>query len=231
MIGRVSENLARINSSLDSLRASLGLSHRITLLAVSKLQPAELILEAYSSGHRDFAENYIDELVSKASSLPADINWHMIGHIQSNKCKRLLSVPNLASVHSIDSLSLAETINKALQKAPSSRPLKVLIQVNTSGEASKSGVNPDEVLVLGRYLIDQCPCLELKGFMTIGEAGSIQDFIVLNEVRRNFAGHVNREESEFELSMGMSGDYEEAIRYGSNYIRVGTAIFGERPKH
>jgi PLP dependent protein len=226
-LGAITENFFRVNACIDGLRASQGITRPIKLVAVSKLQPRESIEELYNAGHRDFGENYVDELYEKALSLPVDINWHMIGHLQSNKCKKLLSIPNLKSIHSIDSASLATKVNKYL--IPDNTPLSVFIQVNTSGELSKSGLDPSKLLETGRYIRQNCPKLKLAGLMTIGETGNIQDFVLLKQLRKNLAESLELDENAFELSMGMSGDYEQAIIHGSSYVRIGTTIFGPRP--
>ena len=225
---RITENLNKINSHIESLKQSFGIPYSIQLLAVSKLQPVEKILEAYNAGHKDFAENYVDELVEKASLLPLDIKWHMIGHIQSNKCKKLLSIQNLESIHSVDSLSLATKINKILENKG---PKNIFLQVNTSGENSKSGINPADVVEFANFIKEKCNNLRLAGFMTIGEAGNSNDFVVLKEARKRFTDSIGANELDFGLSMGMSGDFEEAIIQGSTCIRVGSSIFGERPKN
>ena len=228
MISKIAENLNRINSNIELLKRTLNLSHSITLLAVSKVQPIELILEAYNCGHRDFAENYVDELLEKSSQLPPDINWHMIGHVQSNKCKKLLSIPNLLSVHTVDSISLATRMNSVLKNLD--KTLLVFIQVNTSGESSKSGVIPEDAFSLVEHIKNNCPFLNISGFMTIGELGNTEDFKLLSHIRKKIAEQMGIEEFDYKLSMGMSSDYEQAISYGSNYVRVGTSIFGERRK-
>lgn len=229
MIGRIGENLNRILSRIEAVKELSSLRHEVRLLAVSKLQSPDLILEAYNSGHRDFAENYIDELVSKAESLPKDIRWHMIGHIQSNKSKKILSVENLVSIHSLDSKSLAQKLNGLLSQT--NKVMKVFIQVNTSGENTKTGINPEDLVEFGRHVIDNMQFLKLAGLMTIGEKGSSEDFVILRSCRKALADSLGVPEDTFELSMGMSADYEVAIQHGSNYIRVGTSIFGERVKH
>jgi pyridoxal phosphate enzyme (YggS family) len=229
VIGRIGENLNRILSRIETIKELSSLSHEVRLLAVSKLQSPDLILEAYNSGHRDFAENYIDELVSKAETLPKDIRWHMIGHIQSNKLKKILSVENLVSIHSLDSKSLAQKLNGFLAQA--NKVMNVFIQVNTSGENTKSGINPEDLVEFGRHVIDNLQFLKLAGLMTIGEKGSSEDFVILSSCRKALADSLGVPEDTFELSMGMSADYEAAIQHGSNYVRVGTSIFGERVKH
>ncbi|KAG8705296.1 hypothetical protein FRC08_001734 [Ceratobasidium sp. 394] len=223
------------------------------LVAVSKLKPASDILACYSFGHLDFGENYVNELVQKASQLPEGIRWHFIGSLQSNKCKAVAGVSNLYCLHTLDSIKKADALQKALP-ATRKQPLNVMIQINTSGEDSKSGLPPlsstdtaetSEVIALARHVVQSCPSLRLHGVMTIGsfEAstssdGQNPDFISLVATRDVLQG-VLRQESQLgdkwgidgalALSMGMSADFEEAIIAGSDLVRVGTGIFGSRP--
>jgi len=129
----------------------------------------------YGAGHRHFGENYVQELVEKAPRLPADIRWHFIGQLQSNKAKVLVSsVPNLWAVESVDSAKLAGLLNKAAEAAGRSEPLRVFVQVNTSAEAQKGGVAPgEETVALARYVVESCPSLRLVGLMTIGRLGDV----------------------------------------------------------
>lgn len=239
-----------------SKEPSVELTHRkVRLIAVSKLKPAPdiLALHQHQPPHLDFGENYAQELTQKAGLLPRSIRWHMIGALQTNKCKPLAQdVPNLYCVSSVDSAKKVRELEKG-RKALKERVgagedvgmLRVLVQVNTSGEESKSGVDPDreggkEVLELCRLIrSEECENLTLGGLMTIGaiarsvEAsgpdGVNEDFIKLRDVRDKVSRELGVEKEEFELSMGMSGDFEAAIRQGSDEIRVGTGIFGERP--
>lgn len=174
----------------------------------------------------------------------------MIGGLQTNKCKPLAeSVPNLFSVSSVDTAKKADALEKGrkalLEKDPDAvksedeKRLRVLVQVNTSGEESKSGVEPGETSALCRHIMKECPNLRLAGLMTIGaiarskESNSPdalnEDFITLRETRGKVAGELGIKAEELELSMGMSSDFEAAIKQGSDEVRVGTTIFGERP--
>lgn len=227
----ISENLIRVTASIEALKQTLDIPYNLRLVAVSKLQPIEAIREAYDLGHRHFGENYVDELVSKAEQLPNDIVWHMIGHLQSNKCKKLLSVTNLDTVETIDSIDLANKLNAQASKVRRLDKLKIFIQVNTSHESTKSGIAPESCPDIALHIIQNCPCLEFRGVMTIGAQGSSQDFLALTEARRHISNSLAIPESSLELSMGMSGDYEEAIQHGSTNVRVGSLIFGERLKH
>jgi pyridoxal phosphate enzyme (YggS family) len=210
---------------------------RATLVAVSKTKPQETVSELYAAGQRDFGENYVQELHDKAHALAAtcpDIRWHFIGHLQSNKAKLLLQTPRLVAVQTVDSAKLASKLDAAvqqLQRDSSAPPLDVYVQVNTSGEASKSGVPPDaaSVLALVQHIREQCPRLRFAGLMTIGERGDTTgDFELLRDVRQRVADALSQAPDDFALSMGMSGDYEKALELGSGVVRVGSLIFGAR---
>lgn len=201
---------------------------RVTLLAVSKTHPAEAIEALYRLGHRDFGENYVQELVAKAEDLKArgitDIRWHFIGHLQTNKAKAL--APYLFAIHSIDSEKLARELAKRHEAAGSAQPIRAFIEVNIDEEESKSGVAPSEAPALAETL-SKLPQLDLRGLMCIpssegGQSG--EAFRKLRELELRC-----RPWTKGELSMGMTQDFETAIREGSTHVRVGTAIFGSRP--
>lgn len=191
-----------------------------------------------------FGENYSNELIEKAGLLPRSIHWHMIGGLQTNKCKPLASqVPNLWCVSSVDTSKKADELEKGrktlVEKESLTEKLRVLVQVNTSGEDSKSGVEPKEAPELCRHVRDKCPSLQLAGLMTIGAIARSQeastpdalneDFVTLRETRDKIADELGIDKSELALSMGMSSDFEAAISAGSDEVRVGTTIFGDRP--
>ncbi|KAL9602771.1 MAG: hypothetical protein Q9219_001614 [cf. Caloplaca sp. 3 TL-2023] len=236
--------LARITSALPTPT-----SPPPRLVAVSKLKPANDILALHSPPHSllHFGENYQQELLEKSRLLPQEIRWHFIGALQTNKCKPLAEqIPNLWCVESVDTVKKAEQLQKG-REAMCERehgggygdlPLRVMVQVNTSGEEEKSGVEPGEAAELCRHILDKCSRLKLQGLMTIGaiarsrgvaEGKENKDFITLREVRDRVAEELGLKETDLELSMGMSEDFESAIRCGSNEIRVGSTIFGERP--
>jgi len=227
-----SEVLA-IQTRLEDVRqriASKGSPRDVRLVAVSKFKPVAAILAAYEKGQRDFGENYIQELVDKAAVLPKDIRWHFIGHLQSNKVKKLLQVAHLTVLETLDSLKLACLISKeiSLDRAP----LSVFLQVNTSGEEKKSGCEPSEAPALAKSIRDSPDCSRVKvcGLMTIGKLGgdARADFEALRRCGTETARALGIEESKLELSMGMSADFEIAIEYGSTNVRIGSTIFGER---
>lgn len=215
-------------------------SQPVRLVAVSKLKPASDILAIYDAARqRHMGENYVQELLEKAETLPRDIQWHFIGQLQTNKCKILAErIPNLWAVESVDSVKKADALEKGraglILRAPESPKLRVFVQINTSGEESKSGCLPSEGVVLARHIITACHHLKLQGLMTIGAIARSkasetpnEDFIVLRETRDNIANELG---IALELSMGMSADFEHAIKMGATNIRVGSTIFGERPQ-
>ena len=199
-------------------------------MAVSKTFPVERILEGHSAGLIRFGENRVQEILSKYDVLQdKNLEWHFIGHLQTNKVKKLLDVPT-KYIQSVDRLELAFELEKELQKRGESR--EILVEVNTSGEETKSGVRPGEAAQFVRDLA-KLDTLKVRGLMTIGAL--TED---MQEIRRCFARlrnlfreiqneSVNGVEM-LELSMGMSGDFEIAVEEGATMIRVGSAIFGDR---
>jgi pyridoxal phosphate enzyme (YggS family) len=227
--------MADVGARLEVVRAAIGALKSpasVRLVAVSKTKPAEMLMEAYERGHRSFGENYVQELVEKSKLLPADVQWHFIGHLQSNKCGLIAQVPNLSMVETVDSQKLAEKLDKAWGNQPERKPLKVMIQVNTSSEQSKAGVAPNETVSLAEYIASSCLSLRLAGLMTIGfpdySGCRSEDFECLHKCREQVADALKQDLSSLELSMGMSNDFEEAVRNGSTSVRVGSTIFGAR---
>ncbi|KAK5666227.1 hypothetical protein QVD99_006994 [Batrachochytrium dendrobatidis] len=216
----IADNIADITNRIQSIPCKHSWQKQIRLVAVSKTKPASDIAAAYELGHRHFGENYVQELVEKASILPSDIHWHFIGSIQSNKCKALADVPNLWTIETIDSSKKALTMNKACQKLAS--PLRVFLQINTSGEATKSGILPSNCVMTAKEILDECDKLELIGLMCIGAPHNAKndrnpDFDLLVECKQQIEAAFGM--SGLELSMGMSDDFESAIEYGSTNIR------------
>ncbi|XP_071476723.1 pyridoxal phosphate homeostasis protein-like [Diadema antillarum] len=209
------------------------------LVAVSKTKPVSMIIEAYQSGQRNFGENYVQELVDKANDVTIreqceDIRWHFIGHLQSNKVKKVLSAPNLHMVETVHSKKLATELEKHWSKETDRGRLKVFVQINTSGEENKSGIPPEECTETVTHVIDSCPSLEFAGLMTIGafdhdlEKGPNPDFQCLIKCKEDVCKLLNMDQDKVELSMGMSHDFEHAISVGSTNVRVGSTIFGAR---
>ncbi|CAM8881477.1 unnamed protein product [Rhodiola kirilowii] len=204
---------------------------QVRVVAVSKTKPPSLIREAYDSGHRCFGENYVQEFIDKVPQLPEDIEWHFIGHLQTNKVKSLLAaVPNLFMVEGVDNQKLANHLDRAVSTS-GRNPLKVLVQVNTSGEASKHGVEPSSCVELAKHIRLACPHLEFSGLMTIGMkdyTSTPENFQTLLNCRTEVCKALQISENRCELSMGMSGDFEMAIEMGSTNVRIGSTIFGPR---
>ena len=204
----------------------------IALMAVTKTQPPESIREAYTSGQRLFGENRVQDFATKAAALQDlhGVEWHMIGHLQTNKTAKAVEL--FRAVDSIDSLKLAEKLNAAASKL--GRKLDVLIEINVGGETAKSGVAPDspavEELLLAAPSLD---ALVFSGLMTVppftdDPEGARPYFRKLRELRDTIAARKLPAVAMDQLSMGMSHDFEVAIEEGSTCVRVGTAIFGER---
>ncbi|CAN0912547.1 Pyridoxal phosphate homeostasis protein [Linum grandiflorum] len=211
-------------------RAGRG-SNQVRLVAVSKTKPVSVLRQVYDAGHRCFGENYVQELIDKAPQLPADVEWHFIGNLQSNKVKPLLAgVPNLAIVESVDDAKIASRLDRVVESL-GRKPLKVFIQVNTSGEESKNGVEPSSCVELAKHVSDSCSNLEFCGLMTIGMldfSSTPENFKTLASCRSEVCKALGIEEEQCELSMGMSNDFEQAIEMGSTNVRVGSIIFGAR---
>jgi PLP dependent protein len=227
----VAASLSQISERVSAASAKSGRLRMPRLVAVSKTKPADAVREAYAAGHRHFGENYVQELVTKAGELPADIQWHFIGTLQSNKAKALLSVPNIFCVETVDREKAATALDAAAKSIGRESKLRVLVQVNTSGEESKSGCAAEEAVALAKHVVDHCPRLELGGLMTIGAPDESEEpiaFRTLFETRDKVAEHLRVPAANLELSMGMSGDFEAAIRMGSDSVRVGSLIFGAR---
>jgi hypothetical protein len=229
------DNVAEVRERIASaaLRAKR-IPDDITLMAVSKTQPLARIREAYDSGLRIFGENRVQEFSAKAGELADlhDVEWHMIGHLQTNKASRTVEL--FRAVDSLDSLKLAEKLDAAARQF--SRKLNVLIEVNVGGEAAKSGVSPDSS-ALDELLIaaPRLEALVFRGLMTVppftnDPQGARPYFRKLCELRDTLAARKLPAVAMNELSMGMSHDFEIAIEEGSTCVRVGTAIFGERIK-
>ena len=202
----------------------------VTLIAVGKTKPASMIREAYDLGIRDFGENKVQELTAKYEELPKDIRWHMIGHLQSNKVKYI--VDKVALIHSVDSLKLAKVIEKEAAKKGVEH-IDILLEVNVSGEESKFGMTPDELL----EQIDEFLALErvrVLGLMTIAPftedpEESRPHFRRLRQLSVDIQQQNRHNNIDVaRLSMGMSGDFRIAIEEGASYVRIGTMIFGER---
>ena len=200
----------------------------VTLIAVSKTKPVEDLKEAYACGIRYFGENKVQEIMDKYPQMPADVKWHMIGHLQTNKVKYI--VDKVYLIHSVDSLKLAQEISRQAEKK--NIVVSVLIEVNVAGEETKFGIAPEEAETIIRDMA-ALPGILIRGLMTIAPytdnpEDNRQYFTRLKQLSVDIAekniDNVNMDV----LSMGMTGDYAVAIEEGAAFVRIGTGIFGER---
>lgn len=225
----VKEQLQEVRERMEAACRRAGRDPKeVTLIAVSKTKPAELVQEAYDQGQRDFGENKVQEILEKEKVLPKDIRWHMIGHLQRNKVRQVID--KVVLIHSVDSVRLAEQIEE--EAAKRDLDVDILLEVNVAREESKFGFLPEEVMDAA-LTISRFPHVHIRGLMTIAP------FVENSEENRNvfkklFQFYVDMKSKNIDnvnmdvLSMGMSGDHEVAIEEGATMIRVGTSIFGSR---
>ena len=223
------EQLEQVNQNIQEACEKVKRNRdEVTLIAVSKTKPIEVLQEAYDLGVRVFGENKVQELVDKYEALPKDIEWHLIGHLQTNKVKYIID--KVAMIHSVDSLKLAETIEK--EAAKKDCIANILVEVNVAEEDSKFGLKVDEVLPFIEK-ISTFPHIRVKGLMTIAP------FVENAEENRDIFTNLHKLSVDIEaknidntnmsvLSMGMTNDYEVAVEEGATMVRVGTGIFGAR---
>ncbi len=214
----VAENIKKITSTIPA---------RVKLVAVTKTYPADLIMQAYNAGHKTFGENRVQELIEKQKQLPKDIEWHLIGHLQTNKVKMIAPFVNL--IHSVDSLKLLKEINKCAEKE--NRVIDCLLQIYIAKEETKFGLSFEEA----EELLHSSEFKQMKNIRIIGLMGMATLTNNEAQVRNEFSSlkiffdKLKTQDSRLTtLSMGMSSDYTLAIEQGSNLIRVGSAIFGSR---
>jgi len=228
----IAEKLAVVEKNiLDACDRAGRLRGDVTLISVSKTKPPEMIEEAYRLGKREFGENKAQEMKEKYELLPGDINWHFIGHLQTNKVKYV--VGRACLIHSVDSLRLAEAIEQ--ESAKKDVISQILVEVNVAEEESKFGVSPEGTLGLVEQ-IARLPHVHIQGLMTIAPyvenpEENREIFRRLRELSVDIRGKNIDNVSMDVLSMGMTGDYQVAIEEGATYVRVGTGIFGERNYH
>ncbi len=225
----IKENLQQVEANIDAAckRAKRD-RNEVTLIAVSKTKPIEMLQEVYDTNIRHFGENKVQEMCDKYEQLPKDIQWHMIGHLQTNKVKYLIGKTCL--IHSVDSYKLAMEIEK--QAAKHDKIIDILIEVNIANEVTKFGLAKEEVISLVRD-ISQLKHLRIMGLMTIAPyVENAEDNRLYFRQIKQLSVDIDKQNidnvSMNVLSMGMSGDYEVAIEEGATLVRVGTSIFGER---
>lgn len=223
------ENLKKVEDNVDAACRKAGRSRdEVTLIAVSKTKPVEMLSTIYNQGIRDFGENKVQEMCDKMEQLPSDIRWHMIGHLQTNKVKYIVGHTTL--IHSVDSLHLAKEIEKQAEKKDVT--VDILVEVNIAEEESKFGIHKEETYELVRQ-IAALPHVHICGLMTIAPyVENPEDnrmyFRGIRQLSVDIAEQ-NIDNVDMDvLSMGMTGDYMVAIEEGATLVRVGTGIFGER---
>jgi pyridoxal phosphate enzyme (YggS family) len=218
-----------ITANIQKINQEIGVHAR--LIAVSKTKPLEMLMEAYQGGQRIFGENKVQELVQKYEALPKDIEWHLIGHLQSNKVKYI--APFVSLIHGVDSLKLLQTINKEGEK--NNRIVPCLLQIFIAQEETKFGLNQAELIELLESISQEpLPHVQICGLM--GMASNVDNEV---QIRNEFKGlknvfelvrqrYFSKNPHFKEISMGMSGDYLIAVQEGATLVRVGSRIFGER---
>ena len=225
----VAENLIQVQKNIEEACKKVNRDpNEVTLIAVSKTKPVEMLKEAYEAGARVFGENKVQEIVDKYDQMPSDVKWHLIGHLQRNKVKYI--VDKVAMIHSVDSLRLAETIEKEAEKKNVVVP--ILIEVNVAEEESKFGLKPEEVLSFIEQIADFSH-IQIKGLMTIAPyvenaEENREIFRELKKLSVDIAAKNINNVTMSVLSMGMTGDYMVAVQEGATMVRVGTGIFGAR---
>lgn len=215
--------------TIDNYRGILDrLGAGVRLVAVSKTKPPADIMALYEMGQRDFGENYVQEMLDKAGQLPADIRWHFIGHLQTNKVKSMVPIVHL--IHGVDSLRLLKEIDR--QGGVKGKAVDVLLQVHIAKEETKFGLDTEEFDSLMREWVQGAAREEWKGVRVCGLMGMSSNTTDVAVVREEFRGLKAMLDRYFPeggiLSMGMSADYEIAIAEGSNMVRIGSLLFGER---
>jgi len=223
------ENLNKVEANIDAACRRAGRSRsEVTLIAVSKTKPVEMLEEIYAENIRHFGENKVQELCEKMDKLPQDIHWHMIGHLQRNKVKYI--VGRVALIHSVDTYRLAEEIN--IQAKKKNIIVPILVEVNIAGEESKFGTTAEDAMLLVED-ISRLENVRIKGLMTIAPyvENPEDNRLYFRKIKQLSVDITNKNIHNVSmeiLSMGMTGDYEVAIEEGATMVRVGTGIFGER---
>ena len=223
------ENLANVEKNIEQACKNAGRSRdEVTLIAVSKTKPVEMLQEIYDENIRDFGENKVQELCSKMGQLPSDIRWHMIGHLQRNKVKYIVGKVEL--IHSVDTYRLAEEIN--IQAKKQNVIVPILVEVNIAHEESKFGISAEDAILLVEE-ISKLENIRIKGLMTIAPyvENPEDNRLYFRKIKQLSVDITNKNiDNVFMeiLSMGMTGDYMVAIEEGATMVRVGTGIFGER---
>lgn len=227
----ISQRLQTLREQIAGLAQKHGrASDSVRLIAVSKTRTVQEVEQAVAAGQADFGENTVQDAMRKIPGLQEQgLQWHFIGHLQSKKARHIPG--HFQWLHSVDSLKLANRLEQALQQADAPPTLNALIQVNVSGETGKSGLMPAQLDSFIEQLLTDCSRIHWRGLMTIGvkddREATRRAFAELRELQQRIQQHFNLPQFD-QLSMGMSGDYADAIAEGATMVRIGTAIFGPR---
>ncbi len=225
----IKENVEKILQNIERIKKENNINREIKLVAISKTYPAEYVLEAVEAEHFDFGENRVQEGTEKIDEINDErITWHLVGHLQSNKASKAARYFDV--IHSVGRKKIAREINKFAGQY--GKNPEIFVQVNTTGEDSKYGCEPQDTEEICSYIINECSNIKLVGLMTIGPlyggaAETRECFHNLYGLRRKLADKFG-DEYMSKLSMGMSADYEIAIQEGATHLRIGSAIFGKR---
>lgn len=218
--GNYQEVLAKFNKA----KQDNNITKNVLFMAVSKKRPAEAVQEVYNLGHRLFGENYVAELLEKYEALPKDIEWHLIGHLQSNKIKKLLEkIPNL-TIESVDSVKIAEELEKNCVKLGINE-LKVYMEVNISNSTTKTSADMNTIWDIAETIVNKSPHLKMVGIMSLGTVNCVEEFREMLVLKDQICEKYGFDKSTFIASFGTSQDFENAIKEGSDEVRIGHTIF------
>lgn len=220
----IMEKLTPLKKVLENIsKITLKKQNMVKLLAVTKKRSIDQIRDLYDQGQREFGENYVNDIEEKSTKLPEDIKWSMIGHLQSNKARKLLKVKNLTAIHSVDSFKLAEEIDSQCKKLE--RTVDIFLQVNISRENSKSGCEIDDVVSVYKEIHQELKNVKIIGLMSLGTIDSAEEFDLMYRLKEDICKELKLDLNDLLLSFGTSADYENAIKHGSNIVRVGSTLF------
>lgn len=225
----IRDNIRAVENEIGAACARAGRSRdEVTLIAVSKTKPLEMLMDAYDAGARDFGENKVQELLEKIPAMPQDVRWHMIGHLQRNKVRSI--VGKVYMIHSVDSLRLAEEISREAVRQQVT--VRILLEVNVAGEESKFGTTVQEALSLAENAA-KLPGIQIEGLMTIAPyVEDPEENRIFFQKLKHLSVDINSKNIDNVnmnvLSMGMTGDYSTAVEEGATCVRIGTGIFGYR---
>ena len=218
------DNYKTISDSIAKAKKDNNVTKNVIFIAVSKKRSVDDIKVIYDQGHRIFGENYVNELIEKSEKLPKDIEWHLIGHLQSNKVKKVLEkIPNI-TIESVDSVKLTEELNKNCSKLGITS-LNVYIEINISNSTTKTGADLNIIDDIAKNIVEKCPNLKLKGIMSLGNIANTEEFAHMLKIKEEMCDKYKLDKESFIASFGTSQDFQEAIKAGCDEVRIGHQIF------